>query len=78
MRLLLQRIQPFLDRPVVDETGVSTNVEWALTFGWGPAAPADVAALPTALEEQLGLRLEARRTPVEVLVVDSVELPPLD
>jgi uncharacterized protein (TIGR03435 family) len=78
MRLLLQRIQPFLDRPVVDETGVSTNVEWALTFGWGPAAPADVAALPTALEEQLGLRLEARRAPVEVLVVDSVELPPPD
>jgi uncharacterized protein (TIGR03435 family) len=78
MRLLLQRIQPYLDRPVVDETGVSTSVEWALTFGWGPNAPADVAALSTALEEQLGLRLDARRAPVEVLVVDSVELPPPD
>jgi uncharacterized protein (TIGR03435 family) len=78
MRLLLQRIQPYLDRPVVDDTGVSTNVEWMLTFGSGPNAPSDVAALSTALEEQLGLRLESRRAPVEVLVVDSVELPPPD
>jgi uncharacterized protein (TIGR03435 family) len=78
MRLLLQRIQPYLDRPVVDDTGVSTSVEWMLTFGSGPNAPSDVAALSTALEEQLGLRLESRRAPVEVLVVDSVELPPPD
>jgi uncharacterized protein (TIGR03435 family) len=78
MRLLMQRIQPYLDRPVADATGVSTNVEWVLTFGAGPNAPSDVAALSTALEEQLGLKLESRPAPVEVLVVDSVELPVSD
>ena len=38
-----------------------------------PAAPAP--ALPTALEEQLGLTLEPRLERVEMLVIDSVESP---
>lgn len=78
VRLLMQRVQPYVDRPVVDATALSGNVEWVLTFGWGPNAPADVPALFTALQDQLGLKLEARQAPVEVLLVDSVELPTAD
>jgi uncharacterized protein (TIGR03435 family) len=38
----------------------------------------DSPALLTALQEQLGLRLDAQRGPVDVLVIDSAELPQPD
>src|SRR6266850_5038973 len=75
VKRLMQRVQPYVDRPVIDATGLSGNVEWILTFAWGPNAPADVPEIFTALQDQLGLKLQARQAPVEVLVVDSVELP---
>ena len=85
VKRVIQRVQPYVDRPIVDATGLSGNVEWILTFAWGPGAPGGVAPPPadvpeifTALQEQLGLKLDARRAPVEVLVVDSVELPTPD
>ena len=76
--LLMQRVQPYVDRPVVNDTGLSGNVEWILRFSSGPDAPADAPGIFTALPDQLGLKLEARQGPVEVLVVDSVELPTPD
>jgi uncharacterized protein (TIGR03435 family) len=78
LRLLMQRVQFSVDRPIVDATGLSGNFEWVLTFGWGANPPADVPQLFAALQEQLGLKLEARQGPVEVLVVDAVELPTPD
>ena len=79
IRLLSQRLQPNVDRPIVDATGLSGNFEWVLTFTvTGSNASADVAGIFTALEEQLGLKLESTRGPVEVLVIDSVERPTPD
>jgi uncharacterized protein (TIGR03435 family) len=86
VKLLMQRVQQYVDRPVVNETGLMGNVEWILMFAWEPNAPApvrpeaadDVPEIFTALQDQLGLKLEARRAPVEVLVVDYVELPTPD
>src|SRR5215216_6687921 len=81
--VLLQRLEPYVDRPIVDATGLSGNLEWVLTFASrlnAPAtgAPAEAPVLFTALQDQLGLKLEPRQAPVEVLVVDSVQLPAAD
>jgi len=75
VRLLRERVQGWVDRPVVDVTGLSGNFEWVLTFSTGPDAPRDVPDIFAALWEQLGLELEERQAPVEVLVVEHVELP---
>ncbi|HZP05720.1 MAG TPA: TIGR03435 family protein [Terracidiphilus sp.] len=80
---LLQRA--VLDRPVVDRTGLTGkfdfDLEWApdeTQFGGEvPVAPTDAQAPPffTAIQQQLGLRLEATRGPVEALVVDHADRP---
>lgn len=67
-----------LDRRVVDLTGLQGAFD--LTLDWRPVgAEAEDTARPsifTALQEQLGLRLEARKVPLEVLVVDRVNRAP--
>jgi uncharacterized protein (TIGR03435 family) len=73
--------------PVVDATGLTGSFYFTIRSQWDlggvilrrPDAEPDsnLPALSTALEEQLGLKLESRRGPVDVLVVDSV-LPPTD
>jgi uncharacterized protein (TIGR03435 family) len=61
-------------RTVVDRTGMDGAYDLALTWDADLAAGQGVS-LFTAVREQLGLKLEARRGPVEVLVVDRVEPP---
>ncbi len=63
------------DRPVVDKTAVQGAYEF--TLDWTPdELQSDGQAGPslfTAIEEQLGLKLEARKEPMQVVVVDYVE-----
>jgi uncharacterized protein (TIGR03435 family) len=70
-------------RPVVDKTGLTGGYDFTLRWtsddpGFG-AAPADPNAqwpsLFTALEEQLGLKLTPEKQPIDIIVVDSVEMP---
>lgn len=69
-------------RVVVDKTGLTGPFEFDLSFTLDQpvagGAPTDNPSLFAALQEQLGLRLEAQRAPVEVLVIDSAERPTLD
>jgi hypothetical protein len=77
----------YVDRAVVDRTGLTGVFDVTLEFAppEGPASQpdatvsaADPAAAPsifTALQEQLGLRLEPQTGPVDVLVIDHVEEP---
>lgn len=69
----------FLDRPVVDHTGLTGTYQLDLTYTPDlrnrPAnEPGDISVF-TAVQEQLGLRLDPKTEPIEVLVVDSVERP---
>lgn len=80
---VLQRA--ILDRPVIDKTGLAGrydfNLEWAPDEsqfnGDVSAAPSDAPESPffTAIQQQLGLRLEAARGPVNAIVVDHAEPP---
>jgi uncharacterized protein (TIGR03435 family) len=75
-----------LDRPVVDKTGLSGRYDFELDWtpddtqfgGQGPPAAAEIPVKPdlfAAMQQQLGLRLEAAKGPAEVLVVDKVVRP---
>jgi uncharacterized protein (TIGR03435 family) len=66
----------FAGRPVIDRSNMAGDYDIDLTFAPDPAVGAgDAVSLFTAVQEQLGLKLEATRGPVEVLVIDAVERP---
>lgn len=74
----------YVDRPVVDKTGLAGLYDIRLQFTPDrglTATPPPTPAAPSgpsifnALEEQLGLKLEAARGPLPVLVIDSIERP---
>jgi uncharacterized protein (TIGR03435 family) len=77
-----------VQRPVFDRTGLSGRFDIDLTYlpelesingrpaSENPSLPAQILGAPsifTALQEQLGLKLESSRGPVDVLVVDRAE-----
>jgi uncharacterized protein (TIGR03435 family) len=79
-------------RMVVDRTGLTGNWEFVLSFAPPQGGPPPGAQLPpgipapdpdapslfTALQEQLGLKLESTRGPVDVTVIDGIEHPTED
>jgi uncharacterized protein (TIGR03435 family) len=69
-------------RPVVNRTGLEGRYDVEYSYAPQPADPGvtsafrpDTPGLLAAVEEQLGLKLEAERTEVPVLVIDAVERP---
>jgi len=75
-------------RPVIDRTGLTGRYDFTLEYapeslgggGKGPgdsSPPADISgpSIFTALQEQLGLKLETARGPVEVIVIERAEKP---
>ena len=83
-------MQSHLDRPVVDQTGLEGRFDFQLQWtpdettqfaplggpGEPPKPPAETQPdLFTAIQQQLGLKLESTRTQVDVLVIDKVEKP---
>ena len=68
-------------RPVVDKTELSGYYEVTLKYFDGPPEARGVNDQPdffTAVREQLGLRLDSQKSPVRVLVIDSIQLPTPD
>lgn len=64
-----------LDRNVLDKTGLTGSYDVKLE--WSPDLSEDTgsASIFTALQDQLGLKLESGKGPVEIIVIDSLERP---
>jgi bla regulator protein BlaR1 len=88
---MLSREQELGDRLVVDKTGLTGLYDWTLkwtpetpsaamgisasTASASPAPDANAPSLFTALEEQLGLKLEAQKAPVSIIVINQIDHP---
>jgi bla regulator protein BlaR1 len=83
----LSRFADYLARqfsqPVLDKTGLEGD--YSFTLHWIPDVNPPISQLDVfgpagsrAMEDQLGLRLEPIRTPVEVLVIDRIERIPTE
>jgi len=75
---IAQELAPDVGRVIVDKTGLDGRFD--IDLHWTPDDASSTAAdappsIFTALEEQLGLRLITAKGPVEVLVIDHVEMP---
>jgi bla regulator protein blaR1 len=90
MANLAYKLSRLLSRPVVDRTGLAGTYDFQLhfspetgpcsagTFGAnasGDNSASDEPSIFTAIQEQLGLKLESEKGPVDVLVIDHVEEP---
>lgn len=89
MDYLAFRLAERMDRPVFDQTNIKGGYDFNLAYTLEPPATMQVGMVghngipidfsgPTifeALRQQLGLRLEPRKGPVEIMIVDRVEKP---
>lgn len=89
LRNLVHLLSDLVGRTVIDKTGLTGNYDFKMSFapdrglGQQPPAAADDRQQPesdgpsifTALQEQLGLKLDSQKGPVEVLVIDSAQKP---
>jgi uncharacterized protein (TIGR03435 family) len=81
-----------LERPVADKTGLTGQYDFRLAYGRRQGRPSGQAAAPdsspadpsgrpsllAAVQEQLGLKLESKKDPIDILVIDHIDKVPTD
>lgn len=79
---VINGISRLLGMPVADETGIQGNYSFTLRWTDGTQSPVgttpDAAfdrTLAAALRDQLGLKLESTKAPVDTIVIDHIEEP---
>lgn len=81
MATLAENLSAYADRPVIDGTGIEGVYSFSLEWSLDESAPAGDNSLPSifgALQEQLGLKLEPGKGPLEFLVIDRAEKRPVE
>jgi uncharacterized protein (TIGR03435 family) len=89
MRTLAASLTNIVGRPVVDMTDLAGAYDYTLTFtpdtrpaarrgSEPPESAPDAPSIFTALQEQLGLRLERQRGLVDVVIIDRIQQPSAD
>lgn len=82
MDMLARNLGSRAGRIIIDRTGLAGHFQLTLKYDARREAvagePSDAPSLFTALQEQLGLRLESGRAPVQALVIDRIERPAAD
>jgi uncharacterized protein (TIGR03435 family) len=80
LKWLVGQIEGYADRPVIDKTGLTGTYDLSLecvvgNVPVGVAANSSRPSLFTALQEQLGLKLEPATAPFDTVVIDHAERP---
>ena len=85
MEMMAPFLSQSLDRTVLNRTGLDGTFDFTLEFlpelgtgsqpGLGAPDPSELPSIFTALQQQLGLKLEPQTGPLDVLVIDHVEQP---
>ena len=76
-RAIAAMIVSQINAPVLDRTGLTGNYQFVLQFGrdWSAGNPESWPDLFTAVQEQLGLKLEPVKAAIPVLILDHIEPP---
>lgn len=80
-QLIDYQLGGYTDRPIFDKTGLASPYDFTLQFvvenpaPGQEAGPNDPPALVTAIQEQIGLKLEPATAPFDTIVIDHVERP---
>jgi len=75
MASLTRALSRSLGRPVNDETGLHGQYDFTLVWSPDDAADSSGPSMFTAVQDQLGLRLESKKAPVETIVIDHLGAP---
>ena len=75
---LLQLVIGQVGAPVSDDTHLSGTFDFDIQWSNDMAPTNDLPSIYTALQDQLGLKLEKRRVPAEMFIVDRFEHPTPD
>ncbi len=76
MSALAQILSYVVGGPVVDQTAIDGIYDISLDFSRDPNAAVDAPSIYSALQDRLGLKLESKKAPFDVIVVDRIDKAP--
>lgn len=78
MKSFAGMLTAFIKRPVADKTGATGEYEVKLSYARDGDADSTLPSIFTALQEEMGIKLESAKVPVEMVVIDHLEKTPTE